>query len=162
MRQIKNSNPHQRATSPLDDERGGIKDNLGGNAAPCLLSRRLGVLLSIATFVMVSSSSLTMIAKSYERSKSRSSSNEQANPRFHITASYDVATSSFSIDDDTEANITDIISDPDLQQFKEHLSDIHGLLKASYDRILLPWKVNENVSVTVQEDGFGGAIIRVR
>ena len=145
MRHIKNSNHHQRVISPLDDggiEPGGIKDNLGGhNAHPCLLSLRLGIFLSIASFVMVSSSSLTILAKSHVRSKSRSSA-EKATPRYNISSSYDGAAPSFSMDNYEETNATHL-TDPDLEQFKSHLSDIHGLLKASYDRILLPWKVNE-------------------
>mmetsp|Transcript_21826 Transcript_21826/g.59789 ORF Transcript_21826/g.59789 Transcript_21826/m.59789 type:complete len:136 (-) Transcript_21826:151-558(-) len=52
--------------------------------------------------------------------------------------------------------------DDDVRDFEKHVSDIHGLMKFTYDKVLSPWKMNENATVNVQEDMLGSAIIRVR
>ncbi len=50
----------------------------------------------------------------------------------------------------------------EVEKFRKHLQWIHGLVQKSYAHVLAPWKLNQNVSVSVQEDAFGNALLRVR
>ena len=123
---------------------------------PCSLSRKIGIVLSVTSILLVTSSSVMMLLNSTKRDKywqSFSPNNKIRN--FDHEEGFGAHT------DNTGVNVTSVVDD-DLEKFKNHLNEIHSLLKSAHERILVPWKVNENVSVTVQEDGFGAAMIRVR
>lgn len=49
----------------------------------------------------------------------------------------------------------------DVELFRKHVQWIHGLAQKSYEHVLAPWKLNQNVSVSTQEDAFGNAMLRV-
>ena len=137
--------------------RDGMKwSNQAARKAPCLLSFRIGAFLAIASTVIVVSSSMMMMIHSSKRSRPRAAHTiENENHRYNRNERMPFPEMSSTMN-------STLILDDDVEKFKAHLDQIHDLLKHSYERILLPWKVNENVSVAVQEDGFGGATIRVR
>eukprot|EP00287_Rhodomonas_sp_CCMP768_P027391 CAMPEP_0202830606 /NCGR_PEP_ID=MMETSP1389-20130828/16283_1 /ASSEMBLY_ACC=CAM_ASM_000865 /TAXON_ID=302021 /ORGANISM="Rhodomonas sp., Strain CCMP768" /LENGTH=215 /DNA_ID=CAMNT_0049504261 /DNA_START=160 /DNA_END=804 /DNA_ORIENTATION=+ len=48
-----------------------------------------------------------------------------------------------------------------VEKFRKHVQWIHNLVQKSYSHVLAPWKINQNVSVSTQEDAFGNALLRV-
>jgi len=49
----------------------------------------------------------------------------------------------------------------DVKRFQKHVHWIRGLVQKSYSHVLSPWKLNQNVSISTQEDAFGNALLRV-
>ena len=117
--------------------------------------------MAIISFLVVATSTFMMIFNSYKRMKNKRAMDYKGRVLIFVKESDTVSTFSQPSSAQNISLSGDHMAESDLEKFKAHLSKIHDLLRASYERVLIPWKVNENVSVSVQEDGFGSAMIRV-
>jgi hypothetical protein len=49
----------------------------------------------------------------------------------------------------------------EIARFDAHIASIEAVVASQYQRVLGPWKTNQNVSVDVLDNGFGDAMLRV-
>ena len=49
----------------------------------------------------------------------------------------------------------------EVARFDAHIASIEAVVSSQYQRVLGPWKTNQNVSVDVLDNGFGDAMLRV-